>query len=135
MGTVSDQERQVRRAVILMSMRQGDMEVPKRLAVEQKLRELPDDIHREAAARLRGHSEAPALDEEGAALPSPEEVAAQVEAEVAEVMSGLAPGNLGSLAAELGISEEELAELVSELPDNFGQMVADEVHAQLASGS
>ena len=136
MGTVSDQELQIRKAVVMLTMRQGEMETPKRLAVERKLRELPGDVIAAAEARLRGEAETSALDAEGAAaLPTPEEIAAQVEAEIAEVMSELAPDKLGSLAEELGISEEELAELVSELPDNFEQMVADEVNAALASDS
>ena len=70
-------------------------------------------------------------------LPSPmaEELAVQIEVEVQQVMNELAPENLGILAQELGISEDELRNLVSELPDNFERMVADEVKATLPSNS
>ncbi len=41
--------------------------------------------------------------------------------------------SVGSLAAEMGISEEEMAELLKQLPDNFEQMVAEQAKSIVAS--
>jgi hypothetical protein len=42
-------------------------------------------------------------------------------------------GNVSSLAAEMGISEEEMADLLKELPANFEQMVAEQARSIVAS--
>ena len=131
MSNPDQEEREIRKAVILLAMRQNDMETFRRLAVELKIRELPNDIRAKADAT----DTASLKMQPGAAGPMAEELAVQIEVEVQQVMNELAPENLGILAQELGISEDELRNLVSELPDNFERMVADEVKATLPSNS
>ena len=50
MSSPNQEEREIRKAVILLAMRQKDMETFRRLAVELKIRELPNDIRAKADA-------------------------------------------------------------------------------------
>jgi hypothetical protein len=139
MSSPDQEELEIRKAVLLLAMQQNNMETFRRLAVELKIRGLPDAIRSKAEARRSGDAGATdtgSLEEQpGAAGPTAEELAMQVEVEVHQVMSELAPENLGTLAEELGIPEDELRTLISGLPDNFEQMVADEVKTTLPSNS
>jgi hypothetical protein len=55
-----------------------------------------------------------------------------LDAVVKKELAGMS-GNVSSLAAEMGISEEEMAQLLKELPDNFEQLVAEQAKSIVAS--
>jgi hypothetical protein len=70
-----------------------------------------------------------------AAKPSPfakkkaEAEAAHIDAMVQAAVAELKPEHLTSLSTEMGITEEQLQELLENLPDDFEKMVADQVRA------
>ncbi len=131
MSSPDQEELDIRRVARLLTLRREDKDIFRRVAVEMKLRAVPADLRAQAERRLGGEGGA----KDTAAALSPAELAKQVETEVQVVMGDLAPDNLGSLAAELGIDESELATLIGDLPDNFEQLVADEVKSTLESSS
>jgi hypothetical protein len=55
--------------------------------------------------------------------------AAQIGAAVKTAMAELEPENLASLATEMGVTTEQLQELLETLPDDFEKMVTDQVRA------
>jgi chemotaxis protein histidine kinase CheA len=93
---------------------------PKPSIFKKKAQPAPDAPAAEPAAT----AEAPAATADVEAL----------EAAVKDVMAHIAPDNLPALASELGISEQELAELVRDLPENFETLIAAEVAKLTGSG-
>jgi hypothetical protein len=116
----SAREEEVRRAVFLIERLKENPpdDTAQLLALGRRFKAIPDDIRSEAISATRPAESA-------------QTVATTLEAAVKDAVADL--GSSAELASELGLSEAEVQEILSDLPADFESRVAAEA-ARLAQG-
>lgn len=114
----------VRKALMLLQMRDEELPLFKRVVVELLLKRLPDDIRSDAEIRLSARHDPSTimkLPDDSAAVSGGQENDDQAEL----VVPGLSSGDIADIAKDFGVNPGELMALV-QTPE-FERMVAEEL--------